>query len=466
MFQPFMTLQQAASMVQAGQSSSVELLENMLDRIRRFDHRIHAFITVTEDLAMAQARRADAERKQGLVRGALHGIPVALKDNVFVNGVRTTCHSKVMRNVVADQDAFVVQRLQQAGAVILGKVALWEFAYGVPAPDDEIPAARNPWSLAHSPGGSSSGSGACVAAGMAFGAVGTDTGGSIRHPSSVCGVVGMKPTFGLVSQRGVVPVSLSLDHIGPMTLTVRDNALMLQAMAGHDGADPNSAAVDASLDFTARIGQPLKGLKAGVPMNLIDPGGLDQRVVQAFEQALTVLRDLGLEVEIFDMDGVDAVHADSSVILEYEAYRDHATRLREFGPLYGEGLRRRLMNGTQRHPSDYARAQLKAASLQQSVDRLLTERYSVLLMPGREAPALTLEQLYGETPSARGRMTRLGNLSGAPALVLPMGFSEQPKLPLALQVVAARFQEPIIYQVAAAYEAAQSWASQHPDWLC
>ena len=466
MFQPFMTLQQAATALKAGQLSSVELVECMLDRIRRFDSQLHAFITVTEELAMTQARRADAERKQGVVRGALHGIPVALKDNVFVNGVRTTCHSRVMRNAVADDDAFVVQRLQQAGAVILGKVALWEFAYGVPAPDDEIPAARNPWSLAHSPGGSSSGSGACVAAGMAFGAVGTDTGGSIRHPSSVCGVVGMKPTFGLVSQRGVVPVSLSLDHIGPMTLTVRDNALMLQAMAGHDAADPNSAAVDANPDFTARIGQPLKGLRAGVPMNLIDPGGLDQRVVQAFERALDVLRDLGLEVEIFEMAGVEAVHADSSLILEYEAYREHEVRLKAFGPLYGEGLRRRLMNGAQRHAPDYARAKLKAAALQQSVDRLLTERYSVLLMPGREAPALTLEQLYGETPSARGRMTRLGNMTGVPSLVLPMGFSEQPKLPLALQVVAARFHEPVVYQVAAAYEAAQPWVSQHPEWLC
>jgi aspartyl-tRNA(Asn)/glutamyl-tRNA(Gln) amidotransferase subunit A len=305
-----------------------------------------------------------------------------------------------------------------------------------------------------------------MAAGMAFGAVGTDTGGSIRHPSSVCGVVGMKPTFGLVSQRGVVPVSLSLDHIGPMTLSVRDNALMLQAMAGHDGADPNSAAAQANLDFTARIAQPLKGLKAGVPMNLIDPGGLDQRVLRAFEQALDVLRDLGLAVEIFDMEGVDAVHADSTLILEYEAFREHQVRLKQFSHLYGKGLRRRLMNGVQRHESDYARARLKAVSLRQSVDRLLSERYSVLLMPGREAPALTLEQLYDETPAARGRMTRLGNFTGAPALVLPMGFSESPRLPLALQVVAARFGEPVIYQVAAAYEAVQPWASQHPDWLC
>jgi aspartyl-tRNA(Asn)/glutamyl-tRNA(Gln) amidotransferase subunit A len=304
-----------------------------------------------------------------------------------------------------------------------------------------------------------------MAAGMAFGAVGTDTGGSIRHPSSVCGVVGMKPTFGLVSQRGVVPVSLSLDHVGPMTLTVRDNALMLQAMAGHDGADPNSLAADVNPDFTDRIGQPLKGLRAGVPMNLIDPGGLDQRVVQAFERALEVLRALGLDVEIFDMDGVDAVHADSSLILEYEAYREHEVRLKQHGPSYGAGLRRRLMNGAQRHESDHARARLKAAALQQSVDRLLTERLSVLLMPGREAPALTLDQLYAETPAARGRMTRLGNFTGVPALVLPMGFSERPKLPLALQVVAARFHEPVIYQVAAAYEAAQPWASQHPDWL-
>jgi aspartyl-tRNA(Asn)/glutamyl-tRNA(Gln) amidotransferase subunit A len=465
MLDPFLSIGQAARLLRTGESSSVDLVQGMLDRIARFDDRVHAFITVCRDAALAQARTADAELRAGTDRGPLHGIPVALKDNVFTQGVRTTCHSQVMRDHVPDVDAFVTRRLQQAGAVVLGKASLWEFAYGVPAPNDEIPPARNPWSLDHSPGGSSSGSGAAVAAGFALGAVGTDTGGSIRHPSSVCGVVGMKPTFGLVSQQGVVPVSLSLDHIGPMTRTVADNALMLQVMAGFDADDPNSREAPVGLDFGALIGRPLEGLRAGVPINLIDPSGLDARVMQAFEVALDALRDLGLEIEVFDMDGIDAVHADSTVILEYEAYRDHRSRLEAYGPLYGEGLRRRLMNGPKRSDQDYARAKARSAELRGQVDHLLTTRFSVLLMPGREAPALTMAQLYGETPAARGRMTRLGNLTGAPALVLPMGFAEQPRLPLALQVVAARFHEPVIYQVAAAYEASQPWAGQHPAWL-
>jgi aspartyl-tRNA(Asn)/glutamyl-tRNA(Gln) amidotransferase subunit A len=462
---PFLSITEAAQGLRSGAFSAEALTQLALDRIEQFDTLLHAFITVTAETALAQARQADQERSRGLDRGPLHGVPIALKDNVFVQGVATTCHSRVMRDFIPDQNAHVVERLREAGAVLVGKTGLWEFAYGVPAPDDEIPAPRNPWSLEHSPGGSSSGSGAAVAAGLVFGAVGTDTGGSIRHPSAVCGLVGMKPTFGLVSQRGVVALSPSLDHVGPMTRTVRDNALMLQAMAGFDAQDPNSRACAQGLEPTGLIGQPLQGLSAGVPVNLLDAADLDTRVSAAFEEALRALRALGLSIEPFELEGFDAVHADSTIMLEYEAWREHEARLQHDSPLYGEALKRRLTRAPGHAHEPYHQARLKAAIQAEKLRALLSSRFSVLLMPGREAPAMTMAELYSETPTRRGRITRLGNLTGAPSLVLPMGFSEQPRLPLSLQIIGAHFAEARVYQVAATYEASQPWVEAHPDWL-
>jgi aspartyl-tRNA(Asn)/glutamyl-tRNA(Gln) amidotransferase subunit A len=462
---PFLSITQVAQGLRSGEFSSEALTQLALDRIRQFDTSLHAFVTVTAEVALAQARHADQERSRGLDRGALHGVPIALKDNIFTQGIRTTCHSRVMRDHIPDENAYVVERLRESGAVVLGKTGLWEFAYGVPAPDDEIPAPRNPWSLEHSPGGSSSGSGAAVAAGLVFGAVGTDTGGSIRHPSAVCGLVGMKPSFGLVSQRGVVALSPSLDHIGPMTRTVHDNALMLQAMAGFDARDPNSRASAAGLSPTAFIGQPLRGLSAGVPANLLEAADLDTQVSAAFEEALRALRDLGLTIEHFQLEGFDAVHADSTIILEFEAWREHEARLQLYSSLYGEALKKRLTRAPRHSAESYRQARLRAASQSESLRALLSSRFSVLLMPGREAPAMSMADLYSETPTRRGRITRLGNLTGAPALVLPMGFSEQPRLPLSLQIIGAHFAEARVYQVAAAYEASQRWVDSHPVWL-
>jgi len=464
----FMTLAEAASALQSGQQTSESLTEQLLERIGRFDPQVHAFVTVTADTALAQARQADLERTQGRIRGPLHGIPVALKDNVDMAGVRTSCHSDVTAGHVATRDATVTTRLRDAGAVILGKTGLWEFAYGVPGPADRLPPPLNPWSLERSPGGSSSGSGAAVAAGFAFGAIGTDTGGSIRHPSAVCGLVGLKPTYGLVSQDGVVPVSLSLDHIGPMTRSVRDNALMLAAIAGFDPTDPNSRRAPDGIDFLARIGQPLAGLRAGVPANLIAQGGNEPVVLTAFAAALDTLRALGLAVVEFGLHCADQVHADSTVILEYEAWHAHRARLADprLAERYGAGLRKRLQGGVERPDEAYAQARRKAADTTRQVDALLVEqRFDVLLMPGREAPAMTMTELMAASPAARGKMTRLGNLTGMPALVLPMGFTGTPELPLSLQVMSRHFHEPVIYQVAAAYEASQPWVSRHPAWL-
>ena len=464
---PFMTLADAGQAIRRGQFSAESLTAFLLERIARFDSKTHAFITLTADLALEQARAADRELAAGKDRGAMHGIPVALKDNVWTEGIRTTCHSDAMADFVPDHDASVYRRLREAGAILMGKVGLWEFAYGVPGANDRIPAVRNPWSLEHSPGGSSSGSGASVAAGYVFGAIGTDTGGSIRHPSSVCGLVGLKPTYGLVSQEGVVPVSLALDHIGPMTRTVRDNALMLQSIAGYDPLDPNSRRAPETLDFSAAIGQPLKGLKAGVPINLIAAGDNVPEVTAAFQRALECMRDLGLEVIEFDLEGGDQVHADSTVILEHEAWLEHRERLSNpaIAARYGAGLRHRLESGLRRGEEAYRSARRKAAETTAALDMMMRSRFDLLLMPGREAPAMTMADLMAASPTARGKMTRLGNLTGMPALVLPMGFATGPKLPISLQIMARHFNEPLIYRVAAAYEDAQPWAREHPQWL-
>ena len=469
MLPAFMTLEQAAGALNAGALSSEALTRRLLERIERFDPRVRAFVTVTADAALAQARRADDERAQGVVRGPLHGVPVAVKDLVDVAGVRTSCHSEAIDDAVAVRDAAVVARLRTAGAVILGKTGLWEFAYGVPAPDDRIPAPRNPWSLEHSPGGSSSGSGAAVAAGLAFAAIGTDTGGSIRHPSAVCGLVGLKPTFGRVSLRGVMPLSPSLDHVGPMTRTVRDNALMLAAIAGPDPDDPVGRHTPGATDFGGRIGRPLAGLRAGVPVDLIGRAGVEPEVLRAFAVALERLGELGLRPIEFELRCARRVHEDSTVILEHEAWCVHRQRLADprIAARYGRALRARLERGATHDDEAVARARRSAAQTAREVDAVLVrERFDVLLMPGREAPAMTLAELAVESPVARGRMTRLGNLTGMPALVLPMGFADgPPRLPLSLQVMARRFDEPLIYQVAAAYEASEPWASRHPAWL-
>jgi aspartyl-tRNA(Asn)/glutamyl-tRNA(Gln) amidotransferase subunit A len=258
----FMTVADLAKGIAAKTVSPVELTKALIARVAALDGMTHAFIEVTADLALAQAKKAEDEVMAGISRGKLHGVPVGLKDIIDLKGVRTTAHSHQLIDNWASDDAFVTQKLKAAGAVILGKLATHEFAMGGPSFDLPFPPARNPWNLAHFTGGSSSGSGAAVAAGFVPAALGTDTGGSIRLPAAFCGIVGMKPTYGLVSRRGVLPLSQSLDHIGPMTWTVEDNALLMKVLAGHDRLDPASAdRPDPTPE--ALLGADVKGLRVG-----------------------------------------------------------------------------------------------------------------------------------------------------------------------------------------------------------
>ena len=239
----YLTIAEAAAGLRRKQFSAVELADACLARIDAHDAKLHSFITTTPDLALAQARQAEKELRSGVDRGPLHGIPIALKDLYATKGIRTTCHSAVLENWIPDHDATTVTKLQEAGTVLLGKLGMHEFAFGGPSLDAPFPAVRNPWNRLHIPGGSSSGSGAALAAGFCFGALGSDTGGSIRTPSSHCGIVGIKPTYGRCSRYGVIPLSWSLDHTGPMARSVEDCAIMLQVLAGHDAKDNASANV-------------------------------------------------------------------------------------------------------------------------------------------------------------------------------------------------------------------------------
>src|SRR6266566_4887166 len=260
----YLTIIEAAAALRKNDVSPVDLTEATLKRIQAIDSNLHAFITVTADLALQQARQAEQELSAGKDRGPLHGIPIALKDLYATKGIRTTCHSAVLQDWVPDYNATAVTKLADAGTILLGKLGMHEFAFGGPSVDAPFPAVRNPWNTAHIPGGSSSGSGAALAAGLSLGSLGSDTGGSIRTPSSHCGVVGMKPTYGRVSRCGVVPLSWSLDHAGPMARNVEDCAILLQAIAGYDPNDPASANVRVP-DFRAELKNGIKSLRVGVP---------------------------------------------------------------------------------------------------------------------------------------------------------------------------------------------------------
>lgn len=290
----YMTIAEIGPKLRDKQITSVSLTGMLLERIASHNDKLNAFITVTDDLALRQAKEADDEIEEGAYRGPLHGVPIAFKDLLATKGIRTTAGSKYYADWIPDEDATVVTLLREAGAVCLGKTGLDELAYGATSNNPYYGSVANPWKLDHHPGGSSGGSAAAVAAGLAFAAIGTDTGCSVRQPAQCCGIVGHKPTFGLVSKAGVVPLVWTMDHVGPLTRSVRDAAIVLQAMAGPDKADPYSARRDVE-DYLAAIGASVTGLKLGVPRKYFFEGG-DAEISQLVDSAVQIFRDLGAEI--------------------------------------------------------------------------------------------------------------------------------------------------------------------------
>jgi aspartyl-tRNA(Asn)/glutamyl-tRNA(Gln) amidotransferase subunit A len=456
-----LTIREASERIASGRLSPVTLLDACLARVDRLEPKLHAFITRTTDAAREQAREAEREIRAGRWRGPLHGIPIAHKDVLLTKGVRTTAHSALLADWVPDHDAAAVERLRQAGAISLGKTACHEFAYGTPGEDEAFPAARNPWHVDHMPGSSSSGSGTAVAAGMVLGATGTDTGGSVRHPAAACGIVGMKPTYGRVSLHGVIPLAPTLDHVGPLTRTVADNALMLQVLAGHDARDGSSLSSPVP-DFSARIGQSIRGLRVGVPRRFLETVAHTPEVLQAFAKAEGVLRELGAELVDLDPAGLDEAFDTANLIIAYEAHRYHAENLKRSPEKLGAALKMRLARGAALSRADYEQALGRARALRDTYAGLFATRVDVMASPGREAPAETMAYLFANPGVKRGVTNRPYSLTGNPAITLPMGFGSE-GLPIGIQFAAGHEHEPLLYQVAAAYEQAAGWHRRFPS---
>ncbi|MGH8621972.1 MAG: amidase, partial [Burkholderiales bacterium] len=372
----------------------------------------------------------------------------------------TTGHSKVLEGNVARADAVVTQKLRAAGGVFMGKLSTHEFALGGPSFDLPWPPARNPWNRDHFCGGSSSGSGAATAAGFLPAAVGSDTGGSIRNPATMCGVVGMKATYGLVSRRGVFPLAFSLDHVGPLTRTVRDNALMLDVLAGHDALDPASVNAAAG-GYTAELGRGLRGLRIGVIRHFYtrDMEG-DPEMVAGIEAALKVLADLGADVREVESAPLGEWNACNRTILSSEAYAIHENWLRERPQDYGRLARERILSGAFVRAADYINATRVRSKLAKAFHGLLAG-IDVAVTASSMDPACRIDD-PAAIERTYGRQARAPfNLTGGPALSVPVGFSKA-GLPLGMQIVGKPFSEALVYRVGHAYEQATEWVRSHP----
>jgi aspartyl-tRNA(Asn)/glutamyl-tRNA(Gln) amidotransferase subunit A len=450
----------AADRIRRKDLSPVELTRALIDRIATHDSAYNAFITFTPDAALAEAKRAESAVMAGTVLGPLHGVPYGLKDIIDAAGLPTTCHSAILKRNVASTDAEVARRLRAAGGILLGKLSTHEFALGGPAFDLPFPPARNPWNRNIGPGGSSSGAGVAVAAGFVPLALGTDTGGSIRNPASQCGIVGLKGTYGRVSRRGVFPLAFGLDHVGPMTRTVADNALLMSVLAGHDPAD-RASSDRAVPDFRAALGQGIRGLRIGVFRHFHARDMIaSPAVADAIERALVVMRAQGAEVvEIATAPLADYATCNRIILLS-EACAVHGAWLKERPQDYSRMTRERLLPGLFVSAVDYIQAMRWRSQLIDQMNHALATVDVAIAASSMDPPhaiddAIAIEKYYprqARTPF---------NLTGHPALAMPAGFTDD-GLPLSFQIVGNHFDESTVYRVASAYEQATRWHERHP----
>ena len=453
-----LSLSEASALVRDRKVSPVALTEACLARIERHGPALNAFITVTADGALARAREAEREVARGAWRGPLHGIPIALKDLIDTQGVRTTAASGVLEDRIPERDAPVARRLADAGAVMLGKLNMHEFAYGGSSVVSRFGPVLNPWSAAHTPGGSSSGSSVAVAAGLCYGAVGSDTGGSIRQPAAFGNIVGLKPTYGLVSIRGVIPLSVYNDHVGPMTRTVLDAALMLQVMAGYDAEDVTSVAL-AVPEYAAALG-PTVDLRLGVPRTHFQEQ-MDPDVKVALERALVVLSELTVlqrEVEV-------PAYMDNTVF-RAEIYAYHRETLARTPEKYQPDTLRRIMTGADVDAPAYIAKRREMDELRRSARRLF-ETVDLLIMPTSPVPAFPVAGLTRSFDELRAaelatlRNTRPFNALGWPAVSVPCGFTAA-GLPIGMQIVGPPGGEAVVLALAHAYQQRTDWHERRP----
>ena len=457
----FLTIQGAGERLRGRELSPVELTRAHLDRIEATDARLHSFITVTGEGALAAARQAEAEILRGEYRGPMHGIPFALKDLYDTAGVLTTAGSRVDIDRVPSQDSTCTARLKAAGGVLLGKLAMHEFALGGPDFTTPFPPARNPWNLDHITGGSSSGSGSSVAAGQSMGVLGSCTGGSIRGPASLCGIVGIKPTYGRVSRFGVVPLSWSQDHCGPMTRTVEDSAIMLQAIAGHDPRDPTTSTSPVP-DYSQSLREDIRGMTVGLPRHYFFSSSpeVNQEVVSVVEKGVQALQEMGAQVVEVTIPSLEYVRAANSIIMLSEAFAFHRRNLISRPQDYGEMVRARFRIGGLFSAGDYVQAQQCRELAKREFAEVL-RRVDVLVTPTMTQPAAAFEG-YDPTGTVRGpSFTAPFNLTGLPAISVPCGFTDA-GLPVGMQIAGKPLDEPTVLRVAYAYQQYARWTDRRP----
>jgi aspartyl-tRNA(Asn)/glutamyl-tRNA(Gln) amidotransferase subunit A len=460
-----LTIAEAGRRMASGALTSVALTEAYLARIAKVDGKLNSFITVTADLARAAAQQADRERATGFTRGALHGVPIALKDIYETAGVRTTGHSNLRVNYVPSIDAATVTRLKSAGAVILGKLATHEFANGSSTPDQPFPAARNPWNLEYQPGGSSSGSGVAVAAALCAGAMGSDTGGSIRNPAGYCATAGLKPTYGLVSRCGIFPLAYSLDTAGPLAWTVEDCALMLDPLAGHDPADPGSAKT-APQDYGSAALRPIKGLRIALPRAWHEgpeggAGGVTADMAKAIDETVRVLRDLGAVVEDAVFPDIRDYHICGRVIITAEAHAIHRSDVIATPEKFGYTTRRRFQLGAFLTAEQYLRTLRFRRKLQLDTKAAM-RGYDLVLTANHYGAPEKLEDPPIFHFLGKPSLTMPFNVTGQPALTVCCGFGAD-GFPLSFQLAGRAFDEASVLAAGAAYERATTWRAKRPE---
>ena len=459
----YQSIEQLAALIARSELSPVELTRAYLDRIDRIDPQLNSYITVTAERALRDAQTAEAEIRQYGPKSPLHGIPLAHKDIVATRDIPTTCGSKVLEHDIPDDDATVITKLHAAGSILLGKLNMHEFATLVPSA--HYGPTHNPWMPNYNPGGSSSGSGAAVAAGLCAGALGTDTGGSIRIPAAYCGIVGLKATHGRVSLHGVTPLAWSLDHIGPMTRTVHDAALMLQALSGYDAQDLVSQDIAVS-DYISLLNGDITGLCLGVPTHFF-PDATDPEVKQAFTAAVDVLAGLGARLEAVNLPNLESSWDIVQTLINGEANVWHEPTLTTQPDDYGPQVWTFLQRGVSTLATDYVKAQRAQAQFRrdmlrtcESLDALLTPG-ALIAAPPLGARSVMIDNREVKLMRAIVSATSPFNLTGQPALTVPCGRSNS-GLPLALQIVGKPFAEATILRVGHAYEVNTSWHVQRP----
>lgn len=454
------TIAELAPRVHRKEVSPVEITRICLERIEKKNSELNAFITVMADSAFAEACAAESEILRGEWRGPLHGIPIALKDLIDTAGVRTTAASALYKHRVPAQDAEIVRRLRLAGAVIIGKNNLHEFAYGGSSLISHFGDTHNPWDNGRIAGGSSGGSAAAIVAGLACASIGTDTAGSIREPAALCGCVGLKPTYGRVSSRGVIPLSISLDHVGPLAASVADAAIVLQAIAGYDPGDITSADVPAA-DYAGALRDNAKALRVGVLRKYFFDE-LDPEVAAAIEHALRGIQTLVAEAKEIELE----VPTDRTLQLA-ESYAYHAENVAKKAELYNPETLRRIRSGERVSAAEYVQRRRELDEARRAI-RSVFANVDVIVTPTTPIPAPAIADLKADPGALRPaelillRNTRPFNVWGLPAISLPCGFTEN-GLPIGLQIAGPPWREDLVLRLAHAYEQATAWHKRRPQ---